>query len=104
MSYRLFVRNFAPDTDVTTLENLFSEVAAVQNVTLTDREINGVPRQIALIEMTTLEGMQDCIERFHGMKADGYVLTVTEDKAHVPDPNYSYKRPTQVARAANAKR
>jgi RNA recognition motif-containing protein len=103
LSYCLFVRDFAPETDATTLENLFSEVGSVRKVTLTERPTKGVPRPVALIEMSTPEAMQDCIERFHGMKTDGYTLTVTENKVHVPDPNFTFKKPTQVARTSNAK-
>ncbi len=100
MSYKLFVRDFAPETNVTDLEILFSEVGTVNNAILTEREYKGVQRKVAYIEMSSLEEMQDCIARFHGMKADGHILTVTEDKAHVPDPNFSFKRPVQVTRAS----
>jgi len=103
LSYTLFIRDFAPQTDIADLETLFSEVGTVVKATLTHREYKGVQRQVAYIEMSSYEEMCDCIRRFHGMKSDGYILTVTEDKAHVPDPNFSYKRPAQTARASTPK-
>jgi RNA recognition motif-containing protein len=98
LNYKLFVRDFAPQTDVTDLENLFSEVGTVRKATLTERECNGIQRQVAYIEMSSQEEARDCIDRYHGMKSDGYTLTVTEDKIHTPDPNFSYKRPVHVPR------
>ena len=103
MSYKLFVRDFAPQTDVADLETLFSEVGTVHSATMTDREYKGVLRKVAYIEMSSPEEMRECIERFHGMKSDGYILTVTTDQAHVPDPNFAYKRPVQVTRASTSR-
>ena len=92
MDHELFVRDFAPDTDVADLEALFSQVGNVQSSTLTERLCKGVPRHVAYIAMSSHEEVRDCIERFHGSKAEGYTLTVTENKKHVPDPNFSFKR------------
>jgi hypothetical protein len=41
--------------------------------------------------MSSADEVRDCIERFHGLNEEGSVLTVTEDKPHVPDPDYRAK-------------
>ena len=96
MQNRLYVRDFGNETD---LECLFSNVGTVQSASMSELEVNGVRRRVAYIEMATPDEMLDCIARFHGMKTDGYTLTVTEDKPHVPAPTRprktSKKRPTR---------
>lgn len=100
MSNELFVRDFAPDMNAGDLEILFSQVGDVQKTTLTHREHKGVSRRVAYIEMSSPEEARDCIARFHGLKAGGYTLTVTENKVHVPDPYSSFKRQVPAAAAA----
>lgn len=92
MQTRLFVRDFGQDTDVFRLEELFSNVGTVQKAVVQDLSTNGVTRRVAYIEMSSAQEALDCIDRFHGMKTDGHILTVTEDKPHVPDPHYRAKR------------
>jgi hypothetical protein len=94
---RLFIRDFAPQADVFELEGLFSNVGNVRKATLQEQVLKGVLRQVAYIEMSSPEEASDCIERFHGMTVDGYTLTVTADKPHVPDPTFRFKRPVVVA-------
>ncbi len=96
MSYRLFVRDFAPQKDINAIESLFSSVGRVSSATLTEIEHKGGLRQVAYVEMSSDEEMQDCLVRFGGMKYLGFSMTVTEDKVHVPDPNYVYKRPSKA--------
>lgn len=96
--HKLFVRDFDPQTNVADLENLFSGVGTVKAAVIMDRQTNSSSRKVAYIEMSTLEEARDCIVRFHGMKSDGYVLTVTEDRVHVPDPSYSYKRSSRASK------
>jgi hypothetical protein len=96
LSYRLFVRDFAPQTDIRAMEVMFSAVGHVSKATLSETEYKNGPRQVAYIEMSSSEEMQDCIDRFHGMRSDGFVMTVTEDKVHVPNPNYVFKRPKKA--------
>lgn len=97
MQNRLYVRDFGNETD---LECLFSNVGTVQSTKLGELVVNGVRRRVAYIEMATADEMADCIARFHGMKTDGYTLTVTEDKPHVAPPprprKSSKKRPTRA--------
>ncbi|MEK6555826.1 MAG: RNA-binding protein [Bdellovibrionota bacterium] len=103
MAFKLFVRDFNPLTNLNDLENLFSEIGTVKKVVFKERESNGVQRKVAYIEMSSDVEASNCIERIHGMKSDGYTLTVTADKAHVPNPNFSYKQPAYVARPAKSK-
>lgn len=101
MQNRLFVRDFGLDTNVSYLEDLFSNVGTVQRATLEDLILNGVLRRVAYIEMSSAEEMSDCIDRFHGMKTDGHTMTVTEDKPHIPDVNF---RPLKVPKAKKSKK
>lgn len=91
MEYRLFVRNFSPETDAAHLEGLFSSVGDVRKISLENLTKNGVIRRVAYVEMASAEEMRNCIDRFHGMQEDGCTLTVTEDKPHTPDPNFRAK-------------
>lgn len=97
MQNRLFVRDFGHETNISHLEDLFSNVGTVQTATLEDLVMNGVIRRVAYIEMSSAEEMSDCIDRYHGMKTDGHTLTVTEDKPHVPSVGF---RPNRVAKKA----
>jgi RNA recognition motif-containing protein len=104
LALKLFVRDFDPQIDIADLENIFSEVGTVAKAVLTEREAKGVLRKVAYIEMSSAEEARDCIDRIHGMRVDGYTLTVTEDKIHIPDPNFSYKQPTHIPRAPKQKK
>lgn len=95
MQNRLFVRNFGNETSLSYLEDLFSNVGNVQKATLKDLILNGEVRRVAYIEMSTPEEVSDCIVRYHGMKADGHTLTVTEDKPHVPDASFRPSKPAK---------
>lgn len=96
MKHRLFVRDFGPQADVLQLESLFSNVGTVRSATLQERATNSGVRQVAYIEMSSAEEVHDCIIRFHGAKFQGFILTVTEDKPHIPDPNFRTKRATAL--------
>jgi RNA recognition motif-containing protein len=87
--------------DASHLEGLFSNVGNVQNVSLQDLVKDGVVRRVAYVDMSSADEIRDCIERFHGATEDGSVLTVTEDRPHVPDPNYRVK--SLAARKARKK-
>lgn len=104
MANTLFVRDFAPQTDLADLENLFSEVGNVTGAVFDERETKGVLRKVAYIEMSSFEEVRDCIDRFHGQDEDGYIMTVTENKQHVPNPNFSAKKPAQITKAKSKPR
>lgn len=93
MQNRLFVRDFGSDMDATTLEDIFASVGTVKKVVLkTIHSGSGTPRLVSYIDMSSAQEVQDCIVRFHGTTTYGHTLTVTEDKPHVPDPNFQARR------------
>jgi RNA recognition motif-containing protein len=99
LNNRLFVRDFSPQTDASHLESLFSNVGNVRSVTLQEQVTKSGSRRVAYIEMSSPEDARDCISRFHAMKIDGHILTVTEDQPHIPDPDFRAKR--MAAQAAS---
>jgi len=99
MSHRLFVRGFSAETEAGFLEDLFGNVGTVKKIEMRTILAGGIPRPVSYIEMSSAEEVRDCIDRYHGKTADGQTLIVTEDKPHVPDPEFRAKR----AAAAKAK-
>lgn len=92
MQHRLFVRGFDDKMDAGGLEDLFANVGTVKSVKVERQSAGGSLRWVSYVEMSSAEEVRDCIDRYHGKKVGAHTLIVTEDKPHVPDPQFHAKR------------
>lgn len=96
---KLYVRNLGSAIDSSLLEDLFTTVGDVKSVVVRLESKSGTERLVAHIQMETEQQASDCIDRFHGHESHGQILIVTEDKPHVPDPNFQSSRKKKAAEA-----
>jgi RNA recognition motif-containing protein len=103
MGKRLFVRNLGSAIDATGLEDLFMTVGNVEKADVVLDEETGASRGYGYVEMSTEQEAVDCISRFHGQKANGSILIVTEDKPHVPIPGVHKVKAPKAQRKGKAR-
>jgi|SwirhirootsSR2_FD_contig_41_4940083_length_535_multi_7_in_0_out_0_1 cold-inducible RNA-binding protein len=78
MTKKLYVGNLSYSTTEDQVRELFSQVGAVESVSLiTDRE-TGRAKGFGFVEMTTEAESQEAIKRFNGYTLDNRTLTVNE--------------------------
>ena len=80
MSMKLYVGNLSFGTTESDLEQLFSQVGAVESTAMiTDRD-TGRSRGFAFVEMSSKSEGEAAIAKFNGSEVDGRALTVNEAK------------------------
>ena len=86
MGTKLIVRNLTADINCSDLEGMFMTVGDVIKAAVSMDSATGQSRGIGHVEMTTNAEAVDAIDRFHGMPNNGKILSVSEDRPHVPGP------------------
>ncbi|MDX2034002.1 MAG: RNA-binding protein [Blastocatellia bacterium] len=80
MSMKLYVGNLSFGTTAEDLQELFSQVGAVESTSMiTDRD-TGRSRGFAFVEMSSKSEGEAAIAKFNGSEVDGRALTVNEAK------------------------
>jgi RNA recognition motif-containing protein len=72
---RLYVGDLAPEVTEEVLQQLFSEVGAIESISLM-RKQNSTSQGFAFIEMATPEAAREAIRRFNGFDLSGFRLIV----------------------------
>ena len=91
MIKKLYVRNLARSMNSSSLEDIFTTVGDVVSSLIPVDPSTGVSLCVGYVEMSTEQQAADCIDRFHGHKIGGQVLSVQEDKPRplIPIPPVS---------------
>ena len=88
MGTKLYIRNLAEGIESFDLSDMFSTVGDVESAVICMESVQGVERRVAYVQMASEQDVVNCIERFNGFEKNGKMMIVTEDKPHVPNPNY----------------
>jgi cold-inducible RNA-binding protein len=80
MATKLFVGNLPFQATNTDLQDLFSQVGAVESVNVITDKFSGQSRGFGFVEMTEAQAAQQAITKFHGSEFQGRALTVNEAK------------------------
>lgn len=80
MGRKLYVGNLPYQTDEEQLQSMFSQVGAVDTVSVVRDKMTGRARGFAFVEMTTDEEAQAAIKQFNGADYGGRAMTVNEAK------------------------
>jgi RNA recognition motif-containing protein len=86
VAIKLFVGNLPFNTTAPDLEELFSQVGAVESANVITDKFTGKSRGFGFVEMAERQGAQAAIERFHGYELRGRALTVNEAKPRAERP------------------
>lgn len=78
MSTKLYVGNLSFSTNEAALQDLFSEVGAVQEVALMQDKFTGKSRGFAFVTMASPEDAARAVETLNGKNFEGRDLTVNE--------------------------
>ena len=73
----VLVGNFAASTDTSDLDVMFSTVGNVEKISFVTDATTGRTR--CLVEMSTPDEANDCVDRFHGQDLNGQTITVSMD-------------------------
>ena len=80
MSIKLYVGNLSFQTSSEDLQQLFSQVGAVESASVIEDRETGRSRGFGFVEMATGEEGQAAIAQFNGKEVGGRALTVNEAK------------------------
>ncbi len=83
MGRKLFVGNLPFQTTEDELHDLFSQVDAVETVTVMRDQMTGRARGFAFVEMATDEGAQRAIDKLNNSQLGGRNLAVNEARPKV---------------------
>lgn len=84
MGKKLYVGNLPFTTDQTALQEMFSQVGAVESATVVIDRMSGRSKGFGFVEMATESEANDAINKFNGMDFNGRPLTVNEARPMVP--------------------
>src|SRR5712691_9391025 len=86
MGTKLYVGNLSFNTTETDLQDLFTQVGAVSEVTLMQDKFTGKSRGFAFVTMSTEQDAQKAISEFNGKTVEGRPLTVNEARPRATRP------------------
>src|SRR5438270_157822 len=86
MGTKLYVGNLSFNTTENELQELFSQVGAVQEVTLMQDKFTGKSRGFAFVTMGSEQDAQNAISKFNGQTVEGRPLTVNEARPREARP------------------
>jgi len=78
MTKRLFVGNLPYQTTDQQLHELFSQVGAVESVSVITDKYSGRSKGFAFVEMTSDSEAQAAVQQFNGYQLDGRAIVVNE--------------------------
>jgi cold-inducible RNA-binding protein len=84
MGRKLFVGNLPFQTTEDELHDLFSQVDAVETVTVMRDQMTGRARGFAFVEMSTDEGAQKAVDQLNNTQLGGRTLAINEARPKVP--------------------
>lgn len=86
MSKRLYVGNLPYSTTETELKELFISAGVVESTSIIIDRASGRSKGFGFVEMATVEGAQDAVERFNQTEFGGRTLSVSEARPKEPRP------------------
>jgi RNA recognition motif-containing protein len=84
MGRKLFVGNLPFQTTEDELRDLFSQVDAVETVTVMRDQMTGRARGFAFVEMSTDDGAQKAIDQLNNTQLGGRTLAINEARPKAP--------------------
>ncbi len=94
MTKKLHVGNLSFDTTKEQLQELFSQVGEVSEITMMNSRDLGRPKGFGFVEMTTESAAHEAIKRFNGYTLDEREIAVSEARPREqrPSPPRSFDR------------
>src|SRR5213082_2929934 len=87
MGTKLYVGNLSFNTTETDLQDLFSQVGPVSEVTLMQDKFTGKSRGFAFVTMSNEADARKAVAEFNGKTVEGRPLTVNEARPREPRPS-----------------